>query len=312
MREEMRSRRGLAGLAAGQYGVVSALQLTDLGYSTSGISREVASGRLHPLHHGVYAVGHLAISRQAECLAAVLSCGDGALLSHRSAAWLWGLTSRFQARVEVTAVSPRRTREKILVHSTLALTPDDRAFSECIPVTAVPRTLMDFAAVDPRYLGRALENAQRLGLLDLIALDALIGRSRGARGVARLREALDIYRPRAFTRSGFERRFLGLVRSAGLPRPSMNLFIEGYELDAYWPAERFAVELDTYDYHGGHAAFERDRVRQEELKLAGIEMTRITGNRLDREPQVVIGRLRKLLTQRRQELSRLSRPPRPS
>jgi very-short-patch-repair endonuclease len=283
---------------------VAAPQLVDLGYSTSGISRGVTCGRLHLMHHGVYAVGHTALSRQGQCLAAVLSCGGGALLSHRSAAWLWGLTSRFQARVEITATSPRRTRERIRVHSALMLTPDDRAFSESIPVTAVPRTLLDFAAVDPRYLSRALENAQRLGLLDLIAIDALIARSRGFRGVARLREALRIYRPLAFTRSGLERRFLRLVRSAGLSPPSMNLFIEGYELDAYWPAERFAVELDTYDYHGDQAAFERDRMRQEELKLSGIEMTRITGNRLDREPQAVIGRLRKLLAQRRQELSR--------
>ena len=92
----------------------------------------------------------------------------------------------------------------------------------------------------------------------------------------------------AFTRSGLERRFLALVRRAGLPRPSMNLFVEGYELDAYWPDERFAVELDTYDYHGTPAAFEADRVRQEDLKLAGIEMVRITGTRMDREPTVVM------------------------
>jgi hypothetical protein len=175
-----------------------------------------------------------------------------------------------------------------------------------VPVTTVPRTLLDFAAVDPRFLPKALDRAERHGLLDLIAIDALVSRSRGFRGVARLREALDIYRIPGFTRSGLERRFLELVHDAGLPRPSTNLLVAGYELDAYWPAERFAVELDTYDYHGGHAAFEADRLRQEDLKMVGIEMTRITGTRIDREPRSVAHRLHKLLSQRRHDLKRHS------
>jgi very-short-patch-repair endonuclease len=82
----------------------------------------------------------------------------------------------------------------------------------------------------------------------------------------------------------------------------MNIFVAGCELDAYWPEERFAAELDTYDYHGDPASFESDRIRQEDLKLAGIEITRITGARLDREPTAVVDRLRQLLTQRRNQL----------
>lgn len=188
------------------------------------------------------------------------------------------------------------------MHSAEALTGADSAWSEGIPVTTIPRTLLDFAATDPHYLGPALDNARRLGLLDLLAIDELISRSRGFRGVARLRTALEIHRPDAFTRSDLERRFLALVRRSDLPRPSTNLFVEGYELDAYWPKERFAVELDTYDYHGTPAAFETDRIRQENLKLSGIEMTRITGVRMDREPNAVVSRLRRLLAQRRHEL----------
>ncbi len=188
------------------------------------------------------------------------------------------------------------------MHSAVAFTHRDCATHARIPVTAIPRTLLDFAAVDPHFLGRALDNAQRLGLLDLIDMDELIGRSSGFRGVARLRTALEIHRPAAFTRSGLERRFIELVRRNGLPQPSMNLYIEGYELDAYWPNERFAVELDTYDYHGTPTAFEADRIRQENLKLAGIEMVRITGIRLAREPKAVASQLRRLLDQRRREL----------
>lgn len=304
MHPERRSHHQLASLAETQHGVVSVWQLAELGYSKGTLRHARKAGRLYRVHQGVYAVGHAALSRQGECLAAVLSCGDGALLSHRSAAWLWGLAPRFHAPIEATAASPRQTRTRIRVHSAEALTPDDRALSEGVPVTAVPRTLLDFAAVDPWFLPRALDRAERYGLLDLIAIDALVSRSRGFRGVARLREALDVYRISGFTRSGLERRFLELVHDAGLPRPSTNLFVAGYELDAYWPAERFAVELDTYDYHGGHAAFEADRLRQENLKMAGIEMTRITGTRIDREPQSVAHRLRKLLSQRRHDLKR--------
>ena len=190
------------------------------------------------------------------------------------------------------------------MHSAEALLTEDETCVEGIPVIAVPRVLLDFAAVDHPYLSQALDNAHRLGLLDLIAVDALVARSRGFRGVARLRTALEIHRPAAFTRSGLERRFIDLVRGAGLPQPSMNIFVEGYELDAYWADRRFAVELDTYDYHGSPAAFEADRIRQESLKLAGIEMTRVTGPRLDREPITVMRRLRQLLQQRSQELIR--------
>ena len=304
MYAKRRSHHRLAGLAAAQHGVVSRSQVLGLGYSDEWVRIAVNSGRLHRVHRGAYALGHDATPRQALGIAAVLSCGAGALLSHRSAAWLWGLTQRFAVPVEVTAGSPRRTRDEIRVHSAMALTPDDRDASEGIPVTAVPRTLLDFAAVDPHYLGQALDNAQRLGLLDLIAVDALISRSRGFRGVARLREALMSHRTTAVTRSGLERRFLRLVRRAGLPLPSMNLFVAGYELDAYWPSLRFAVELDTYDYHGGRDAFETDRMRQEDLKLHGIEMTRVTGTRMDREPAAVANRLHQLLAQRRRDLPR--------
>jgi hypothetical protein len=301
MHQERRTHRGLADLAKGQHGVVSICQLRGLGYSDGSFRHALHTGRLHSVFHGVYAVGNPGISLRGECMAAVLSCGHGAVLSHRSAAWLWGLTSRFARPIEVTATSPRGTRQLIRVHSAAALTQQDRALNERVPVAAVPRTSLDFAAMDPAYLAQALDNARRLGLLDMLAMDELISRSKGFRGVARLRTALKIHRSTAFTRSGLERRFLELVKRAGLPQPSMNIYVEGYELDAYWPTERFAVELDTYDYHGDPRAFEADRIRQENLKLAGIEMVRITGTRMDREPESIARSLRRLLMQRRRE-----------
>jgi very-short-patch-repair endonuclease len=304
MRDKPQTHHELARLAERQHGVVSAQQLHELGYSRSTIARYAATGRLHRVHRGVYAVGHRALSKEGQCLAAVFSCGDEALLSHRSAAWLWGMATRWRLPIDVTASGPRTNRSVVRVHSARTLTAADESSSEGIPVTAVPRTLLDFAAVEPRYLGWALDRAERLGLLDLIAIDELLLRSDGLRGVARLNAALEMHRPSAFTRSGLERKFLKLVRDAGLPQPSVNFFVAGYEVDAYWPTVRFGIELDTYDHHGGRASFESDRLKQEELKLAGVEITRITGARIDREPKAVAARLRRLLAQRRRDTQR--------
>ena len=309
MHPKRRSHHRLAAIARAQQGVVSLGQLRRLGYAEGTIKEMLKTGRLHPHSRGVYGVGHGVIQRHGQCLSAVISCEGGALLSHRSAAWLWGLTKRFAVPVEVTAASPRRNRKEIRVHSAEVLMDSDRTSFDGVPVTAVPRTLLDFAAIDPFFLDHALDNAYRLDLLDLIAVDDLISRSRGFRGVARLRAALEAYRTPAFFRSGVERHFLRLVADHGLPRPSMNLFVEGCELDAYWSTERFAVELDTYDYHGSPKAFEEDRIRQENLKLAGIELTRITGTRLNREPGRVMQRLTRLLSQRRAQLGLPTRSP---
>jgi hypothetical protein len=156
--------------------------------------------------------------------------------------------------------------------------------------------LLDLAAVERRQrLERILERSEELRLFDLGAVDSLLERSAGHLGAGRLRRAIALYRPPAFTRSDLERRFLALVLAAGLPRPLTNFVELGFELDVYWPPQRFAVELDVFETHGTRAAFERDRLRQEELKLAGIEMTRVTDKRLEREPRQVIERIARLL-----------------
>ncbi|HEU4738770.1 MAG TPA: hypothetical protein VFS54_06780 [Solirubrobacterales bacterium] len=153
---------------------------------------------------------------------------------------------------------------------------------------------------------RLLERAEELELLDVAAVEVVLGRAGGHRGRGRLGRALAAYRPEpAFTRSRFERLFRRRVRAAGISAPAMNFNVEGYELDAYWPDLRFAVELDLFETHGTRAAFERDRLRQEELKLLGIEMIRITRPRLLREPDAVLANLRALLERRRRELNGL-------
>ncbi len=122
-------------------------------------------------------------------------------------------------------------------------------------------------------------------------------------GVSKLRVALELHRAPAYTRSWLERRFLELVRESGLPRPSANVFVAGFELDMYWERERFAVELDGYEFHSDRTHFERDRRRQTELKLAGIEMVRFTARRVTTAPTELMGQLSALLARRRLELS---------
>jgi hypothetical protein len=169
-----------------------------------------------------------------------------------------------------------------------------------IPVTAVPRTLLDLAAV-VRFeaLRRIVDRSEELELFDLGPVESLLDRTRGHPGWGRLRRAIALYEPVPFTRSGFERLFFDAVLRAGLPRPATNFVEAGFELDVYWPERRFAIELDVYATHGTHRAFEGDRLRQEDLKLAGIELTRVTDVRFHREPDVVLGRVAKLLAQRR-------------
>ncbi|HWB68773.1 MAG TPA: type IV toxin-antitoxin system AbiEi family antitoxin domain-containing protein, partial [Solirubrobacterales bacterium] len=300
----------LARLSGRRHGIVTRGQMLRLGYSKSAIGRAVKSGRLHPVHRGVYAVGRDDLSDHGRCIAAVAAYGAEAMLSHRSAAWLWGLLHGGPRNPDVSVPWRGRAQPRpgTSIHHAPALTETDRTEREGIPVTSLPRTLLDLASCPPAArLGPAIERAERMELFDLRAMDELLGRTRGHPGRGRLRRALGAYREPGFTRSALERRFLRLVREAGLPRPATNLFLAGYELDAYWERERFAVELDTYEFHGGQGAFERDRLRQEDLLLAGIAVDRITGWRLDREPVAVMKRLRRLLEQRRREVP----PPRP-
>lgn len=158
------------------------------------------------------------------------------------------------------------------------------------------RTLLDLAAtVRFDWLEKMVERSEELGLFDLQQTEDLLARTVGHHGHGRLRRAIALYTPTSFTRSSLERRFLELATEAGLPQPRTNFVEHGFELDCYWPEHRFAVELDLFETHGTRAAFERDRKRQEDLLLAGITMTRVTGPRLEREPEQVIERVARLL-----------------
>lgn len=293
----------LAGLAHRQHGVVSIRQLRRLGYSHKSVGRAVVAGRLHRLHHGVYAVGHTNLSLEGRCLAAVLASGPNALLSHYSAGWLLGLISTRPVPVHVTTPVPRKRRDGIRIHRSETLMKSDRTLERGVPVTSVARTALDLAAIVRfRNLRRLLRRSEELRVFDLGDFRSVLVRNRGHRGTAPLSRALALYEPPRLTRSELEREFAALAEQMGLPAFATNFSVAGYELDVYWPELRFAVELDVYATHGAHEPFEEDRLRDEDLKLAGVELTRVTGHRLEREPLQVMERIARLLDQRREQL----------
>jgi REase_MTES_1575 len=231
-------------------------------------------------------------------MAAVLACGPDALLSHRNAAALWLLRPSARAEVDVTVPQrTRRGRRGIKLHQVRRFHPDDRSLHEGIPVTTVARTLLDLAEVVPRRdLERAFEEAERLRLLDMRAIESLWQRSRGRRGLRPLGALLAVqHEPEQTTRSELERRFLRLCHDAGLPRPAVNLFVAGFEVDAVWQDKQLVVELDGHAYHRTRAAFERDRIRDAALQLAGYRVVRVTQRRLVSQPFAVAETVRALL-----------------
>lgn len=259
------------------------------------------SGFLHPLHRGVYAVGHPSVSVQGRYRAAVLSCGPRAALSHRAAADLWGLRAS-NGRIEVTAPRSCAGPPELRVHRSRMLDPVDFTELDAIPVTTVARTLLDLAGgVPERDLARAVDRAERLGLFDLAAVDDVLSCARGRRGTAALRRVVAAWRP-SHTRSELEDRFLELVMAAGLPRPRMNVLLDGesgkHEVDAYWPAHRLVVQLDGFAYHRTRRDRERDAAADADLELAGLEVLRLTWDEVTHHCARTTRRLRRRLSPR--------------
>jgi very-short-patch-repair endonuclease len=234
-------------------------------------------------------------------MAAVLACGPDALLSHRSAVALWDLRPIPGGRVDVTAVARgRRGGDGICVHNVRCLDPADRSEVDGIPVTSIPRALLDYAEVAHRQqLRHALDAADRLDLLDLNGIRQLFERSRGRHGLKPLAAALaQITGPAPWTQSELERRFLALVREAGIEEPQANVLVAGELVDYYWPRERLVVEVDGYDFHKSRARFADDRRRDMKLQLAGCGVARITEDRLGFDAAALAADLSALLKRR--------------
>jgi hypothetical protein len=294
--------------ASTQHGVISTAQLRDCGLNSQAIYRRVKKRRLIRVHPGVYAVGQLALHPRWRDHAAVLACGPEALLSHRSAADLWGIRRTSSARVEVTVPRGRRGPRGITVHRSRLTHPEDRTAVDAIAVTSPARTLVDLADVlSQPALERAINEAELLRLFDLSAVQRVVERLPNRRGRERLQRALDIYRPcAAFTRSRGERAFLSLCRQYGLPEPRANLWVAGQEVDMAWPDAGLIVEIDGGAVHRTTRAFYEDRRRDRALAARGFQVVRVTERDLE-EPAALAAEMKGLHGRRRRELEAVDR-----
>jgi very-short-patch-repair endonuclease len=277
----------LAALAQRQYGVVSRAQLLALGLTRTQITARLESGRLHALHRGVYAVGHRPRHREAAWLAAILACGEGAVLSHQSAAVLWRMADREGGLPHVT-VRGRHRLPRIIVHEA-HLTRRDMQVRFGIPVTSPARTLIDLAhALDADEFDRVAREAQYRNLFDVPALRDALQR----RPASRVRRMLDDIAP---TQSKMEDRMLRICRRYRLPQPRTQQWNSGRRIDFLWPEQRVAVEADSWEGHGTPWAFQADRDQSNALQLAGYVILRFTHADITRRPAHVAQQIRAAL-----------------
>ena len=293
--------RAVAGLAERQHGVVSRTQLLDAGLGRGAIELRLARGRLHRVHAGVYAVGHPILSAEGRWMAAVLSGGSGAVLSHRSAAAHWGIRPEGSRPAQVTVARILRSRPRLHFHHS-SLPDDEVTVREGIPVTTVPRTLFDLAAVIPlRQLNRAVNEAEIRRLWDPLSLNDLLTRHPRRPGAAAIRTVLATP-GEGITRNDLEDRFLDLLSAARLPQPGTNVPMEVngvlIEPDCTWREQRLIVELDGNATHATRSAFESDRARDRALVAAGWRVMRITWRQLHDEPEALTRDVRASLTVR--------------
>jgi len=296
----------IARVAARQHGAIALEQLEAAGLTRSAVAKRARKGSLHRIHRGVYAVGHRGLSLHGHFMAAVLACGEGAVLSHTSAVVLWGLLKPIDGPVHVSTphTSGRARRPGIRLHRTPSLAKPPPSLTEPspspsyspqeggrggrlsprltthrhnIPVTTVPRTLEDLTRTEllpPRLLRRATRQAELAGYrLEGIATDR--------------------------TRSDLESLFLALVRRYRLPDPEVNVKLGRYEVDFLWRPQRLVVETDFWNYHRGSVAFHADHERDLDLRAAGFTVLRFTDRQLEAEPERVVADIRRELTANR-------------
>ena len=269
----------IAKLASRQHGVVSARQLQAAGIDRQGIHRRTRSRRLHPLHRGVYAVGHPKLSFEGRCTAAVIAIGARAVVSHHSAAALWGMLKLHSGPIHVTVPGDggRRKRRGIVIHRSSTLIADFVICRNGIALTKAARTLQDLHRTVPELVyRRAVRRALDLKLI----------------------KSADLKREDELTRSELERLFRSLCRRHRLPQAEVNGRVGPYEVDFVWREQRVIVETDSWRHHADRSAFERDRARDAHLQSLDFRVLRFTHRQLMHDRAAVVAALRDLLGQR--------------
>jgi Transcriptional regulator, AbiEi antitoxin len=281
----------LARIASASHGVVTRAQLLSAGITHKQIKARARNGGLIRQHRGVYRVGHRAPSVLATYLAGVLAAGEGALLSGRASAHLWGLTKGRAPPAEITARTERRI-EGVTTHRCRSLNATDATTVRGIPVTTVPRTLVDLAAeLGPNELARACHEAGvRYGTTPS-AVEAVLARRPNSPGAKKLRRVIhgDVH----VTLSKLEAKFLDLLSAEGLPLPITNRPAGGRRVDCRWPEHRLTVELDGYRFHNSRHSWEQDRRREREARARGDSFRRYSYGDVE-QPAELLAELRAL------------------
>ena len=291
--------RAIAAVARRQYGVVTYGQLVECGLGRGGIHRRVEAGRLQRLWRGVYAFGHSELRLEGRLLGAVFACGSGAALGYRSGADRWGILATARRAIDVTVATRggRPRRPGIDLHCVRRLDNRDITLLGGIPITTVPRTLIDLCSVvPPRLVEKALEQSYVLQLIAPGSIEDALERAPGRRTAPLRRLLAAERRAQTLTRSELEEAFLALCRRGGLPDPEVNVQLHGYEVDFLWRKQRRVVEVDGYAFHSMRAAFERDRRKDVDLELAGFPVTRFTHDQVIYDPDETLRRTARLVT----------------
>ncbi len=285
--------RALARLASRRQGLVTTRQLAALGFDANAIAERVAAGRLHRLFQGVYAVGHTALSRQGQLVAATLACGPGTVVSHRTAGHVWAMNRFSSSVIDVTVPSTngRTDHPGLHIHRTSRLQKSETTNRAGVPITTPARTLVDLAAIQP--IERALHLALAGRLIEAQTLRAYLADTGRRPGIVALREALADAHPEVHrTRSELERAALRLIGKARLPDPRVNHLRAEKELDLVWDRDRVVVELDGYGHHRSAASLNADLRRANDLEAAGWKVRRFTWAHLCDDPGWVIETIR--------------------
>jgi hypothetical protein len=287
----------VACLAAERDGVLSIVQLRECGLDGDAVAVRVRQGRLHRCYRGVYAVGHPGLTLRGRFRAAVLACGEAAVLSHFAAAAFWGFWAWEERRIDVTVPGGARDLDGVRVHRTRGLE-RDVLVRDGMRVTMPARTLLDLAAILPAKALRAIvRRAQAQGAVSIRQIHELLARSNGHRGAAKLRAV--IADGPAPTRTDLEDLLLDLLDGAGIERPEINAPLrfgtERIVPDFLWRAQRLAIEADSVTWHEHKLTREHDADKQARLEAAGLRVLRITWNQIVRSPQQTLARVRAAL-----------------
>lgn len=286
--------RAIARIAGRQDNVIGWEQLLGAGLGRGAIAHRIQAGSMQRLHRTVYLLGAAPPTLIARARAAAMACGTDAVVSHRSAAELFGLLPEAERDFDVTVVARNPHRQAgIRIHRVAQLPRHEVTTMRGMRVTSVARTICDLAATEPeREVVAAFQEALYRKLVTERPLAAIIRREPRRRGAPVIRALIEDPR---MTRSEKERLLLRLIDAAQLPRPLTNVRVHGYLIDVFWPAERLAVEFDGRDAHGHRLAFESNRKRDQVLLAHGVRVMRVTGHHLGREPVATVTRIAQAL-----------------